>query len=96
MLDATTEDLLSLADAGRILPRRRGGRRVHVATLYRWAKHGLRGVVLQTLQVGGTRCTSREALQRFFEELTFGPASDAHVEEPSEERVEDELDGHGL
>jgi hypothetical protein len=28
--------------------------------------------VLETLQVGGTRCTSAEALQRFFEALTRG------------------------
>jgi hypothetical protein len=26
--------------------------------------------MLETIQVGGTRCTSREALQRFFERLS--------------------------
>ncbi len=88
MLDATTEELLSLTEAARLVPRRRGGKGAHVATLYRWAKDGLRGVVLQTLQVGGTRCTSREALQRFFERLTEEPAGAAHAEEPQEERVE--------
>ena len=33
-------------------------------------RSGCRGVVLETIQVGGTRCTSREALQRFFENLS--------------------------
>ena len=96
VVDATTEELLSLTEAARLVPRRRGGKRAHVATLYRWAKDGLRGVFLDVLQVGGTRCTSREALQRFFERLTARPERAAQLEEPSEERVENELERHGL
>ena len=69
-----SEHVLSLADAARILPKRRGGRRVHVATVYRWISHGCKGVKLEALQVGGTLCTSREALQRFFDRLTTGTA----------------------
>ena len=41
-----------------------------MATLYRWASHGCRGVRLETIQIGGTKCTSRQALQRFFAGLT--------------------------
>ena len=63
------EHVLSLTDASKRLPHRRSGRRPHVATLYRWASEGLRGVRLETMQVGGTTCTSIEALQRFFAEL---------------------------
>ena len=96
MIVASTEELVSLRDAAKLLPRRRAGKRPHVATLYRWTTRGLRGVVLETLQVGGTLCTSREALQRFFERLTARPACAAHVEEPSGERVENELARHGL
>ena len=33
------------------------------------ASRGLRGIVLETIQVGGTTCTSQESLQRFFERL---------------------------
>jgi hypothetical protein len=33
-------------------------------------------VVLESIQVGGTRCTSREALARFFRRLTQGDAAD--------------------
>ena len=61
---------MSLAEATKHLPRRRAGKRPHVATLYRWAQSGIRGVRLETLQVGGTMCTSLEALQRFFERLS--------------------------
>src|SRR4051794_14831263 len=70
MIDSTTEPLITLSQAAANLPRRRKGRKTHVSTLYRWATKGCRGNVLETLQVGGTRCTSSEALQRFFERLT--------------------------
>jgi len=64
------ETVISLADAAKELPRRRRGRKPHVSCLYRWSTVGCRGVVLETIQVGGTRCTSREALQRFLENLS--------------------------
>ena len=64
------ENIIKLADAANELPRRRRGRKAHVSCLYRWSTIGCRGVLLETLQVGGTRCTSREALQRFFERLS--------------------------
>ena len=70
MIDHANETVLSLTDAASTLPRRRGGKRVNVATLYRWASHGCRGVRLETIQIGGTKCTSREALGRFFNRLT--------------------------
>ena len=69
MIDLATETLISFADACELLPRRRAGRPAHPATLYRWAKPGLRGVRLETIQVGGSLCTSVEALQRFFDRL---------------------------
>ena len=64
------EDLFSLTEATKLLPRRRAGKRPNVATLYRWSTAGCKGIVLETIQIGGTRCTSREALQRFFDRLT--------------------------
>jgi len=70
MIDFENENVVSLAEATKHLPRRRRGRRPAVATLYRWASHGLRGRRLETLQVGGTLCTSVEALQRFFDQLS--------------------------
>lgn len=44
--------------------------RLSRSTGYRWSRHGLRGVVLETVQVGGSRFTSLEALQRFVADLT--------------------------
>ncbi len=70
MIDIQNETVLSLTEAARHLPRRRAGKRPHVATLYRWAQGGVRGVILETLQVGGTLCTSLEAVQRFCNQLT--------------------------
>lgn len=77
MIDPNTETLLSLTAAAKSLPARRAGKRPHVSCLYRWSIAGCRGVILETIQVGGTRCTSREALARFFRRLTTDRGSDA-------------------
>lgn len=69
-IDPLAETLITLSAAAKLLPRRRAGRAVHVATMYRWTKIGCRGIVLESTQVGGTRCTSREALRRFMTRLT--------------------------
>jgi hypothetical protein len=72
MIDISTKRLIPLSDCPRLrwLPRRRRGRRPHAATFFRWAKHGLRGVRLETIRVGGTLCTTQDALRTFFERLT--------------------------
>lgn len=75
MLSLQSESIVSLTEATTHLPRRRRGKKPNVATLYRWASRGCRGIVLETIQIGGTRCTSREALQRFAERLTAAVAS---------------------
>ncbi|HVU88493.1 MAG TPA: DUF1580 domain-containing protein [Pirellulales bacterium] len=70
MIDSQHESLVALADVPSLIPIRRGTKRPHVSCIYRWCQRGLRGVKLESIQVGGTCCTSREALQRFFERLT--------------------------
>jgi hypothetical protein len=65
----TNETLLTLTAATKLIPPRRGAKRTNVSTLYRWAQRGLRGVKLETVQVGGTRMTTKEALSRFFNDL---------------------------
>jgi hypothetical protein len=42
----------------------------HEETLKRWARVGVRGVRLETVLCGMRRCTSREALGRFYSALT--------------------------
>lgn len=75
MIDLATETVISLTEATKHLPRRRAGKKPHVTCLYRWTTAGCRGVVLESIQVGGTRCTSVEAIQRFIERLTNGNAA---------------------
>ena len=71
-IDIRDEELVRLNDVPKLknFPLGRNGKRIHLATLYRWALGGTGGVRLETLKVGGTTCTSVEALQRFFDELT--------------------------
>jgi hypothetical protein len=57
---------------GQFAGERTGSARPHLATIHRWATRGLRGVRLEFAQVGGTRVTSEEALQRFFDALAAG------------------------
>lgn len=103
MIDPNSETLISLTEAAKLLPARRGGKKPHVSCLYRWTKTGCKGVVLESLQVGGTRCTSKEALGRFFQwltEVSQAPNSDANSPSdslPEESReIEQQLDDLGI
>ena len=69
-IDSTTEQVISLTEAAKHLPKRRANKRPNVATMYRWISSGVKGIRLEYIVIGGTRCTSREALQRFFDALT--------------------------
>ena len=85
MIDISTEAVVTLTEATHHLPRRRKGKRCAVSTLYRWADRGVRGVRLETIQVGGTKCTSWEALQRFFNRLSS--ADSPHVQDQAVQSV---------
>jgi hypothetical protein len=76
MIDSLTEDIVTLTEAARSFPRRRARKPTHVSCLYRWTVSGCRGVILESIQVGGTRCTSRQAIARFFEARTYAPGDD--------------------
>jgi hypothetical protein len=74
-IDLAIERLLPLGDAARNLPPLRGGKDVSPSTVWRWASRGIRArngavVRLEIIKVGGTCCTSEEALGRFFRALT--------------------------
>lgn len=64
------EKLVPLGAAGQFYPPKTRGRLPHRSTAYRHATIGIRGVVLETVQCAGIRATSKEAVQRFFAELT--------------------------
>ncbi len=75
MIDLKIEIPLPLADAARLIPPARTGKKTHISTLVRWIQDGLRNhagqtVKLEALRLGNRWMTSREALQRFAERLT--------------------------
>ena len=57
-------ELILLAHAAEYCPRR-----VHYHTLRNWTRRGVRGVVLDSVWVGGREYTTRIALVRFFNAL---------------------------
>ena len=73
-IDLFTEHPLPLSAAAKRLPRLRNNRPVSPATLWRWAAHGVRGVKLETVKVGGATCTSVPALRRFVAALNNQPS----------------------
>jgi hypothetical protein len=75
-IDARVEQILPLSQIREFLPPSpRTGRPVHPSALVRWIHHGLKAgdgstVHLEALKCGGSLCTSREAVHRFFSELS--------------------------
>ena len=56
--DPTSATIRPLAEYSERLPSGRKGKRLHRATLFRWASQGVRGgVVLETRRLGGCRYT---------------------------------------
>lgn len=72
MIDLERETLLPLREVPKRLPPRPNSKRLHISAVYRWVQRGVRGVVLETVRVGGTTYTSVEALQRFAEAQSRG------------------------
>jgi len=65
-----SEQIFPLCETPQHVPTFRGGKPVHEVTVRRWAKTGVRGVRLQTARIGGICVTSREAVDKFLEELS--------------------------
>jgi hypothetical protein len=94
MFDPQIEEPLTLKQAAKLPMLRKNGKPIHVATLFRWTTCGCRGVVLESIQIGGSRCVSRESLLRFFAALT-GPKAQAKFT-PAWKRKQDEIDAREL
>jgi hypothetical protein len=73
------DDLMTLAVAAESLSRRRG-QKIYTSTVWRWTKHGCKGVLLECTHIGKTRHVSQEMLYAFFERL----AHPGHV--PTEDK----------
>jgi hypothetical protein len=82
MIDITRETLISMSEAAGRVPSFRPGKKTHVATIFRWAQHGVRGVRLESIRFGGRLVTSVEALSRFVEALSNAPG-DAPAPSPA-------------
>lgn len=63
-IDLQKEVAITLREALELLPRRHG-KKIHYATIHRWATKGTRGRVLETWRLGGLIFTSAAALNRF-------------------------------
>ncbi len=70
MIDPLEEELLTMPQAAALLPKRRGGSRVSLTSLWRWSTRGAKGVRLETVRVGSSVYTTRTALRRFIEART--------------------------
>ena len=77
-IDVNNQILLSFAEAAARLST--GGRRLHVATIHRWAQRGIRGVRLEYAKVGRYCVTTADAVERFVAELTAQDQAHNHVD----------------
>jgi len=76
MIDSTAERVFPLDQIPAEAIPGRGGEPVHIVTLGLWHRRGVRGVRLETLMVGGRRCTSLEALARFYQAVSLAKNGD--------------------
>ncbi len=69
----------------------RTGRRPALSTALRWCQKGCRGIRLESWMVGGVRCTTDEAVDRFVQQLTAQTtqASQPPISCPDSSRVEE-------
>ena len=72
-INTTTETLITLRQATRVLPSL-DGKRVHISTIWRWIRIGSAGVHLEHCRLGVRLMTSREALGRFMAARTQADA----------------------
>lgn len=77
MISIETESLLTLNEARRLAwMRGRNGNSVALETINRWRLRGIRGVLLESVKIGGTVFTSNEATLRFISQLNADRRAD--------------------
>jgi hypothetical protein len=104
VIDTATETVLPFSKAAKRVPARRADKPTSPSTLWRWsstgclARDGTR-VRLETIRIGGSTCTSVEALARFFARLTGEAPALFTPEQPHGKRhhlAEASLDAAGI
>lgn len=89
MIDLERETLLTLGQAARLVPARRGGRGdkgsgTHPTTLWRWATKGKLGIRLETVDCpNGDLLTTAAALGRFLAALKTAKAREPVAPRPA-------------
>ncbi len=73
MIDIFKDNILSLSGAAKSIPAV-DGKHPNPSTVYRWIADGVGGVKLDSVRIGRRLCTSKEALQKFMDELSAAPA----------------------
>jgi len=97
-IDLNVERPITFNRAARYLPR---SSRPNQSTWWRWWRHGVRGIQLETVLIGGRRYTTREAVLRFAAALTSitdssPPTSFSPGRIPVPSNVEAALDQAGI
>ena len=100
--DLLTEDVISLAAAGKLFPGSRGADRVNPSTVYRWTVQGVRTpagqIKLECFRAGSRVFTTRQAVERFVAALSAQaePVAAPAVRTPSARRKAAEAAGEAL
>jgi hypothetical protein len=104
-IDTREEQVFPLNAIRKFLPPSpRTGNPVHPSVIFRWIKRGLKAadgtvVHLDAVKAGSSLCTSREAIERFFGELTARcglPATAPRVSARERQRITRDLKAAGL
>ncbi|TWU44144.1 hypothetical protein Q31b_16800 [Novipirellula aureliae] len=69
-LNILTEDVISLSEVRKCLPKVGGQKRPHISTIWRWTLRGVGGVKLETVKIGSRILTSKQAVTRFISATT--------------------------
>lgn len=70
-----SEEAIRLSLLPKVIPPTANGRRVSLASVYRWAQVGIRGVRLRTFNIGGSKFTTRQEVERWSAALSQGMAA---------------------
>ena len=100
--DLLSEDVISLAAAGKLFPGSRGADRVNPSTVYRWTVKGVcstNGVIkLESFRAGSRVFTTKQAVERFVAALSAPaePVAASAVRTPSARRKAADAAGEAL
>jgi len=83
MIDAFTDELLTMTEAAKACPEV-GGKLPSTVTMWRWATKGRRGVKLEHVWIGRHMLTTETALNAFFNGIANAPTV---VREPPPQRA---------